>query len=66
MPFLRFEGDTDLSTVFAFTDAAIRRGVLMHPWHNMFLSAAHTDDDIATALERTDEAFAATRSLFPL
>jgi len=66
MPFLRFEGDADLKTVFAFTDAAIRRGVLLHPWHNMFLSAAHTDDDIATALERTDEAFAETRSLFPL
>jgi glutamate-1-semialdehyde 2,1-aminomutase len=66
MPFIRFEDDPELSTVFAFTDAAIRRGVLLHPWHNMFLSAAHTDDDIAEALERTDEAFAETRDLFPL
>jgi glutamate-1-semialdehyde 2,1-aminomutase len=62
MPFIRFEGDDDMATVNAFTDASIRRGVLLHPWHNMFVSAAHTDDDIATALERTDEAFAELRS----
>jgi glutamate-1-semialdehyde 2,1-aminomutase len=66
MPFIRFEDDPQLATVFAFTDAAIRRGVLLHPWHNMFLSAAHTTSDIAAALERTDEAFAETRSLLPL
>jgi len=66
MPFIRFDGDDELRQVFAFTDAAIRRGVLLHPWHNMFLSAAHTPDDVSTALERTDDAFAETRELFPL
>ncbi|PRY67273.1 glutamate-1-semialdehyde 2,1-aminomutase [Glaciihabitans tibetensis] len=66
MPFMRFDDDAELRQVFAFTDAAVRRGVLLHPWHNMFFSAAHTLDDVATALERTDEAFAETRSLFPL
>ena len=30
----------------------------LHPVHNWFLSAAHTDDDIDLALERTDDAFA--------
>jgi glutamate-1-semialdehyde 2,1-aminomutase len=58
MPFLRFEDDADMAIVNRFTDAAIRRGVLLHPWHNMFVSAAHSDDDIAAALERTDDAFA--------
>lgn len=58
MPFLRFEDDPQLTTAFAFTDAAVRRGVLLHPWHNMFLSTAHTADDVAEALTRTDEAFA--------
>lgn len=58
MPFLRFEGDPTLQTAIAFTDAAVRRGVLMHPWHNMFVSAAHTPEDISTALDRTDGAFA--------
>ncbi|MFJ6651484.1 aminotransferase class III-fold pyridoxal phosphate-dependent enzyme [Microbacterium sp. NPDC091313] len=62
MPFFRFENDEDMSIVNRFTDAAVRRGVLLHPWHNMFVSAAHTDDDIADALARTDEAFAELRS----
>lgn len=66
MPFIRFDNDPELRQVFAFTDAAIRRGVLLHPWHNMFLSAAHTPDDVSTALERLDDAFAETRELFPL
>ena len=28
----------------------------MHPWHNMFLSAAHTEGDIEEALAVTDRA----------
>jgi glutamate-1-semialdehyde 2,1-aminomutase len=63
MPMVRFVGDTDLTTAFAFTDAAARRGVLVHPWHNMFLSTAHTDDEIDAALEVTDAAFADIASL---
>jgi glutamate-1-semialdehyde 2,1-aminomutase len=57
MPMVRFDGDDQHTTAFAFTDAAARRGVLMHPWHNMFLSTAHTDDEIDAALEVTDAAF---------
>ena len=58
MPMLRFEGDVELHTAFAFTAAAVRHGLIMHPWHNMFLSSAHTPAVIASALERTDAAFA--------
>ena len=36
-----------------------RRGAYFHPWHNWFLSAAHTDADIDRALDATDPAFAA-------
>ncbi|MDY7526803.1 MULTISPECIES: aminotransferase class III-fold pyridoxal phosphate-dependent enzyme [unclassified Cryobacterium] len=64
MPFLRFEDDESLATAAAFTDAAVRRGVLLHPAHNWFLSTAHTETDVAWALERTDDAFAETRALF--
>jgi glutamate-1-semialdehyde 2,1-aminomutase len=67
MPFLTFAGDVAAGT-FAranvFTGEAARRGVWLHPWHNWFLSAAHTEDDIREALERTDEAFAAVRARF--
>jgi glutamate-1-semialdehyde 2,1-aminomutase len=37
---------------------ALQRGVYMHPWHNMFLSAAHTMADIDRILEATDGALA--------
>ncbi len=65
MPFLRFVDDgPDLARAVRFSDAAVRRGVLLHPAHNWFLSTAHTAEDIATILERTDEAFAETRDAF--
>jgi glutamate-1-semialdehyde 2,1-aminomutase len=55
---LRFEHEESAKAGFAFADAAIRRGVILHPWHNMFLSAAHTVNDIERALAATDDAFA--------
>jgi glutamate-1-semialdehyde 2,1-aminomutase len=60
MPMLGFADDPDKTTAFAFTDAAVRRGVLLHPWHNMFLSTAHTDEVIDEVLAVTDSAFAET------
>jgi glutamate-1-semialdehyde 2,1-aminomutase len=30
----------------------------MHPWHNMFISAAMTDANIAFALDAADQSFA--------
>ena len=57
MPLLVFADDVHKKRAFAFTDAAIRHGVLLHPWHNMFLSTAHTDDVVDDALRRTQDAF---------
>jgi glutamate-1-semialdehyde 2,1-aminomutase len=62
MPFLRFEDDANFATAALFTDAAVRRGVLLHPAHNWFLSTAHTEKDVAWALDRTEDAFAETRA----
>ncbi|WP_193608000.1 aminotransferase class III-fold pyridoxal phosphate-dependent enzyme [Nocardioides lijunqiniae] len=59
MPLVLFEGDTDLSTVASWADECVSRGVYLHPWHNWFYTAAHQPEDIAWALERTDDAFAA-------
>ncbi|MCF7547718.1 aminotransferase class III-fold pyridoxal phosphate-dependent enzyme [Pseudonocardia sp. WMMC193] len=61
MPMLSFAGDTDFRQVTAWAEACVERGVYLHPWHNWFLSAAHTDAEIDAVLERTDEAFAALR-----
>lgn len=63
MPLLIFADDPDKKKAFAFTDAAVRRGVLMHPWHNMFLSTAHTVAVIDDVLERTRAAFEEIASL---
>jgi len=59
MPLLSFAGDVEFRTSTAWAEAAAVRGVYLHPWHNWFLSAAHTDDDIDAILQRTDDAFTA-------
>jgi glutamate-1-semialdehyde 2,1-aminomutase len=58
MPMMRFEDDPQRSMGELWTQEALARGVFLHPWHNMFLSAAHTEEDIERALEATDGAFA--------
>lgn len=60
MPLLVFDDDADKAKGFAFTDAAARHGVLLHPWHNMFLSTAHSAEVIDEVLALTDVAFAET------
>jgi glutamate-1-semialdehyde 2,1-aminomutase len=67
LPFLTFADDVRLGSfdrADVFTAEAARRGVYLHPWHNWFLSAAHNEAEVKTALERTDEAFAAVRRHF--
>lgn len=58
MPLLTFDGATDFALAEAWGSRVAQRGVYLHPIHNWFLSAAHTDADIDEALERTDDAFA--------
>lgn len=61
MPQILFEDDPDFRKGFCFSQEAQRRGVLLHPWHNGFLCAAHGDAEIDEALAATDDAFAALR-----
>ena len=62
MPLILFEDDPDLRHgLLPGVAEMLKRGVYVHPWHNMFFSAAHSLDDIATALEATDDAFAAVK-----
>lgn len=62
MPFLTFAEDPHLDVANAWTSACVRRGAIVHPWHNWFMSTAHTPDAIDAALQATDEAFAAVRA----
>lgn len=59
MPMILFDDDPERARGNFWTVEAVKRGVYLHPWHNMFLCAAHTDADIARTLEVTEEAFAA-------
>jgi len=54
MPMVLFDGDVDLRIANAFTVAALRHGIYLHPKHNMFLCAAHQPEDIDRALEAAD------------
>ena len=58
MPFLRFDDDPDRDVVNRWCTETINHGVYLHPWHNWFLSAAHTSQDISEVLRATDRAFA--------
>lgn len=64
IPNLSFAGDVEFERALAFCGAAARNGVILHPAHNWFLCAAHTDEDIDRALEATEDAFRTVRAKF--
>ena len=64
MPFLTFAADSNFERANLFTGHAARGGVYLHPWHNWFMCAAHTDDDVDRALATTDAAFSQVRTTF--
>lgn len=66
LPLIMFEDDADMAKGYFWTDALIRRGVYFHPWHNMFFSAAMTEEDIDFTLEAADESFKLLKAAGPL
>lgn len=68
VPSLRFLADNpaamEIPRAMKFASEAAKRGVYLHPSHNWFLSAAHSEEDIARTLEITDVAFAKVKSAF--
>ena len=65
MPQILFEDDADFRLGFCWTAEAVRRGIYLHPFHNMFICAAHTEDDVRRTLEATDGAFEALKKRQP-
>src|SRR5271163_5024267 len=57
MPLFLFDEDPDLRFGFFWCSEMLKRGVYVHPWHNMFLSGAMTDLDIESALDAATAAF---------
>ncbi|MGI9287272.1 MAG: aminotransferase class III-fold pyridoxal phosphate-dependent enzyme [Pseudomonadales bacterium] len=64
MPLVLVDDDPDWSKTNYFCSEAVKRGVYLHPWHNMFICAAHRESDIEEALQRTEGAFAALKQKF--
>jgi len=62
MPLFLFEEDPDLRKGFFWSSEMLRRGIYVHPWHNMFLCAAMTEDDIALALDAAEAGFRALKA----
>jgi glutamate-1-semialdehyde 2,1-aminomutase len=61
LPLFLFDDDPDLRLGYFWTANMIGRGVYMHPWHNMFLSAAMADQDIDFALDAAEASFKALK-----
>ena len=58
MPKLRFATETDFMRFQRFCAAATRRGAYFHPYHNWFLSTAHSAEDIERTIDIADAALA--------
>ena len=59
MPLFFFDADPDFRKAYFWCVEMLKRGIYMHPWHNMFMSATMTEADIAATIEAADGAFAA-------
>ena len=57
MPLIMFDDDPGLGKGYLWNDALMKRGVYFHPWHNMFICAAMTENDIDETLQASDDAF---------
>jgi glutamate-1-semialdehyde 2,1-aminomutase len=62
MPLFLFEDDVDMRKGFLWSSEMLARGVYVHPWHNMFLCAAMTTDDMDRTLDVADQAFGIVKS----
>lgn len=64
MPFVTFDEDDDSPATrprgSAWCAAVSAGGSWLHPFHNWYISLAHSEADIAETLEATDRAFQAT------
>lgn len=62
LPYMTFPSNDGYERGQVFHRECYQRGVFLHPNHNWFLSAAHTEDDIGMTLDATDAAFKRVKS----
>lgn len=61
MPQILFKDDKLYRIGYGWVTECLKRGVYIHPYHNLFVCAAHTEAEIAATLEVTDQAFEAAK-----
>lgn len=64
LPFMTFTNEKNFRRSQRFSGEAARRGVLLHPHHNWFLIAAHTEADIDRTLDVADTCFGIVKKEF--
>ncbi|HUA29972.1 MAG TPA: aminotransferase class III-fold pyridoxal phosphate-dependent enzyme [Streptosporangiaceae bacterium] len=64
IPNLSFRGDADYARALAFCATAAEHGVIFHPRHNWFISAAHTPSDVERAVAAARAGFRVVRERF--
>ncbi len=64
IPFVRFANESNFMRQQVFCAEVTKRGAFLHPHHNWFMSAAHTEDDIKKTLDIADEAFKIVKDQF--
>ena len=59
MPLMKFADDPDFRVGFFWCSEMLRRGVYTHPWHNMFINTAMSEETVEQTIRAADGAFAA-------
>ncbi|WP_120493773.1 aminotransferase class III-fold pyridoxal phosphate-dependent enzyme [Microbacterium phyllosphaerae] len=57
MPLLRFVDDPKFEAASLFCATALDAGAFFHPWHNWFLSTAHTDGEVDALIDAAAAGF---------
>lgn len=65
MPQILFEDDADFRLGNSWAAECVAAGAYLHPHHNMFICAAHGEEELAQALTATDAAFSSLRRKGP-
>lgn len=55
LSYMAFDDDPDFYLMQRFSAEMMTRGIFLHPYHHMFITAAHTDSDVDRTLEAADE-----------
>lgn len=59
MPFMTIDDDESFEKAFLFCEVALDNGTFFHPWHNWFLSTAHSPEVIDRMVESAAAGFLA-------